>query len=608
VPTMSGCVEVANKARHWVRLATTCNNRCIFCLDGDTPRDVVFGADELKAEIDRGRRELGATRLILSGGEPTVHPAFVELVRYGRQQGYDRVQTVTNGNRFADRGFFEACLAAGLGEITFSVHGHTPELHDRLTGTPGSFRRLMKGLVRATRDGRPIVNVDVVINKQNVAHLPDIIELCISLGVTEFDLLQLIPQGRAFEHRDELFYDVAQHLPTLQKVFRLNRHPRLVIWTNRFPIAFLEGLEDLIQDPHKLLDEVNGRRYQIRRYLDAGEPLDCRAPERCRHCFVEPFCTTMDRVVAWQNREAWDVWWVGGAEYHGEQLPFGCHLLGAKVESLTAAARLPRPGGAGLLLEVAQAEPLPADLARDGPVVLLAQSEEQLEAWLAGELPQGVDIDVLLSRRTAPWLLDHRTRLLTHLERVVIRQPAHADLDGCRAEDVIDPAGFFRELAVPVRVSGLPACLAPETEIVAERRVLDRQLFDPDTGRLDVRELARYHVAAHFRAKSVRCADCPVAGRCEGAHVNMIRHQGLAQLRPLAAGPEADAAKHQLERLFPEPVARLATGRSPKPVAASLPGFPEPKPPPLDPLAVIELERIQRALDGPGDKPPRNDD
>jgi hypothetical protein len=260
------------------------------------------------------------------------------------------------------------------------------------------------------------------------------------------------------------------------------------------------------------------------------------------------------------------------------------------------------------LLEVGQAESLPADLARDGPVVLLAQTEEQLDAWLGSDLPERVEVDVRLSRRTAPWLLAHRAQLLKHLEQIVIRQPAHAHLDSCRAEDVVDLAGLFRELALPVRVSGLPACLAPETEIVAERRVLDRRLFDPLTGRLDVRELAHYHVARHFRAKSVRCTECPVADRCEGAHVNMIRHQGLARLRPLQAGPDADASRHQLERLFPRPATRLATGRPPEPVAPSLPGFPEPEPPPLDPLAVIELERMERAADAANDKPPRNDD
>ena len=76
----------------------------------------------------------------------------------------------------------------------------------------------------------------------------------------------------------------------------------MVIWTNRFPVEFLEGLEDLIQDPHKMLDEVNGRRFQVRRYLDEGVPLECREKERCQYCFIEPFCNTADRVIERQNQ------------------------------------------------------------------------------------------------------------------------------------------------------------------------------------------------------------------------------------------------------------------------------------------------------------------
>src|SRR5262249_51543976 len=138
-------------------------------------------------------------------------------------------------------------------------------------------------------------------------------------------------------------------LPRLQKVFRLNRHPNVVIWTNRFPVEFLEGLEDLIQDPHKMLDEVNGRRFQVRRYLDEGVPLECRQQERCQYCFIEPFCNTADRVIGRQNRAEWDVWWVGAADetewpyadLNMEGMPFGCRYIGVEVDDLSDLERLP---------------------------------------------------------------------------------------------------------------------------------------------------------------------------------------------------------------------------------------------------------------------------
>ena len=289
--------RVANRAKHWVRAVTACNSRCLFCLDSDTPRNLFLPAEDVKADLRRGIEDKGADKVILSGGEASLHPEFLDFIRYGREIGYDRVQTVTNGWMLAQADFYEEAVQAGLGEITWSLHGHTAELHDHLTGTPGAFDRMVAGIRRAEADPRIISNVDVVINKQNVGVLDKVVELAMSLGVTEFDLLHVIPQAAAFEHSDDLFYDPAEHLDVLHKVFRLNRHPGFVIWTNRFPVPFLEGLEDLIQDPHKMLDEVHGRRFQVRRYLDVGQGLDCRQPERCVHCFIEPFCTSTDRTL-----------------------------------------------------------------------------------------------------------------------------------------------------------------------------------------------------------------------------------------------------------------------------------------------------------------------
>src|SRR5688572_15766638 len=98
--------RVANIPKHWVRAVTACNSRCVFCLDSDTPRNVYIPVEEVKKEIDRGRDELGAVKMILSGGEASLHPGFSELIRYAKSRGYERVQTVTNGYRLAEPDFF----------------------------------------------------------------------------------------------------------------------------------------------------------------------------------------------------------------------------------------------------------------------------------------------------------------------------------------------------------------------------------------------------------------------------------------------------------------------------------------------------------------------
>lgn len=596
--------RVANVRKHWVRLVTACNSRCVFCLDTDTPRNVYLLEEDVRREIRRGRDQLNADKVILSGGEGSIHPKFIDFVRYAKEVGYSRVQTVTNGVMFSQREFYRAAVDAGLDEITFSLHGHTPELHDRLTGTPGAFHKLMKGMMRAVREGRVIVNVDVCINKQNVAYIDRIVDLCLSVGVREFDLLHVIPQGSAFENRKDLFYDPVEHLPRLQKVFRLNRHPNVVVWTNRFPVEFLEGLEDLIQDPHKMLDEVNGRRFQIRRYLDEGVPLECRDKERCQYCFIEPFCNTTDRIVERQNRASWEVWSVGVADetiwpqYAGltpDRLPFGCTYLGVEVDDLTDLERLPLHAEIGIHATPRRVTRWVDRALVPNRLIVSAREAAHLDVLLPeGELPAAAQVEIDLNRSTAPWLLAHRDRVRAHLSRLRVHVPSYEFLKDAVANDVRDPARFFAALDTPVRVSGAPPCLTPRTRLTEALRILPKKLFDPDTGRINIRELAREHVTRGYWGKSLRCRDCRLNDRCDGAHINFLRDQGFSQLQPLSEGAWAEDAAEQMRRLRPEPPKRLRDGRPVEPVAPSLPGFAPPGKAPTDQL-IVESQRAREA-------------
>ena len=284
----------AHQKRNWVRLTFDCNDHCIFCLDSHTHNGTNRANDEIKAQILDGRRK-GAERLILSGGEPTIHPNFVDFVRLGSLAGYERVQTVTNGRLFSYPEFLRKSLDAGLGEITFSIHGPDAKIHDALVGTKGAFEQEVKGLELALQDGRPIINIDICVNRGNVKHLPAMLKKFTEMGVLEYDLLHVIPFGRAYtEGKETLFYDLEEMRPYLLEAFAYSKRPDTHIWLNRFPPQHLEGYEHLIQDPYKLHDEVRGRKEEYAYLLDKGVPLDCRAPHRCSHCYLEPLCDRLD--------------------------------------------------------------------------------------------------------------------------------------------------------------------------------------------------------------------------------------------------------------------------------------------------------------------------
>lgn len=283
--------------KHWIRLTRSCNNRCLFCLDQEAQNDSVIPFDQVKKDLLKGRRK-GAVRAVLSGGEPTLHPKLPDIIILAKKLGYSHIQVITNGRMFAYQDFLRKCLAAGLNETTFSVHGHTEKLHDELTNAPGSFRQTILALKNALMAKNLIVSVDIVINKKNIRYLKNILRFLIHLGIKEFDLLQVMPYGRAWDHHKELFYDINQEMPHLKKAFSLSLKPGLFIWTNRFPAEFLEGFEHLIQSPSKLEDEIHGRIKMFGDLIKTGAPLEC-AGRRCTYCFLKSFCADL---VEYKNK------------------------------------------------------------------------------------------------------------------------------------------------------------------------------------------------------------------------------------------------------------------------------------------------------------------
>ena len=91
--------DAAHEKRNWVRLSYDCNNHCTFCLDSNAHDGTMRDNMDIKVQIIEGRKK-GAERLILSGGEPTMHPNFLDFVKLGKRAGYPKVQTVTNGRMF----------------------------------------------------------------------------------------------------------------------------------------------------------------------------------------------------------------------------------------------------------------------------------------------------------------------------------------------------------------------------------------------------------------------------------------------------------------------------------------------------------------------------
>jgi molybdenum cofactor biosynthesis enzyme MoaA len=523
----------ATEVRHWVRLTRRCNNRCLFCHDAERHDGSNVDTETLFAEIRAGR-ERGATRLLLSGGEPTIHPAFIELVEFGKRAGYGWVQVVTNGRMFAYDGFTQRAAAAGLSEATVSMHGHTAELHDRLVGVRGAFDQALRGLRNLLRR-RFVVSVDVVVSRPNVRHLEDILRFFLAVGVREFDLLHLVPFGRGWnEHRDDLFYDPASERPYVLAALSIAARPDVHLWTNRWPAPLLEGAEPLIQDPQKIEDEVRGGFEGFCAWAKRGIAPDCRG-ERCPRCFLSHFCDTLEKTRARLAAGSFDVVAASadaaleigpGARSAVERQTHAALRISAKTAGLASAAlsALPRGGQADLEIDVPTPLSLSAGIAARTTRVV-ARTPADLDEALG--LPRAL-VEIPLDRTTAGLA---RQAIARAPGRIALRSPGMALLSETVAL-ALAPADLAALSALgAARAEDIPACLsgASAAEVAP---TLDLGILDAD-GTIDVFAFVHAYVKGQCRTRSLRCAECVEVGRCPGAHVNYVRAHGFSWMRPL---------------------------------------------------------------------------
>ncbi len=120
-----------------VEVTSSCNLSCPMCYAHSGPGGKHLSYEQCIAAIDRlveveGRPEV----LQLSGGEPTIHPEFLDVLDYACAQPIDVVMINTNGIRFAHDGPFTRRVAEQRHrlELYFQFDGFDDAIYERLRG------------------------------------------------------------------------------------------------------------------------------------------------------------------------------------------------------------------------------------------------------------------------------------------------------------------------------------------------------------------------------------------------------------------------------------------------------------------------------------------
>jgi His-Xaa-Ser system radical SAM maturase HxsC len=164
-----------------------CNNKCLMCTNPDRPWPAWDGSFDYsyKALIKRlkGKTdEIGKKNAIyLTGGEPTIHPHFVDLLHFlNRTFPKQTIKLLTNGRRFTYASFAKTVLnICPRLEVDLSLYGPNQKIHDAVTRSPGSFEQTTTGLRNLLdhKKSQQTIGLRLVLTKLSYKYLAETLEL-----------------------------------------------------------------------------------------------------------------------------------------------------------------------------------------------------------------------------------------------------------------------------------------------------------------------------------------------------------------------------------------------------------------------------------------------
>ncbi|WP_456378090.1 heme d1 biosynthesis radical SAM protein NirJ [Thiolapillus sp.] len=184
-------------------LIRRCNLTCKHCysISADTDFPNELSTPQIFEVMD-DLQQFGVPVLILSGGEPLLHPDIFDIARRSKEMGFYTALS-TNGT-LIDEHNIEQIAAMGFDYLGISIDG-IAETHDKFRRKEGAFEASIKGL-RLCHDRGIKVGLRFTMTQDNAEQLPQLLQLMDEEQIDKFYFSHLNYAGRGNKNRkDDVF-------------------------------------------------------------------------------------------------------------------------------------------------------------------------------------------------------------------------------------------------------------------------------------------------------------------------------------------------------------------------------------------------------------------
>jgi len=189
-----------------ISITEECPNCCSHCALPDSGNRLRLPPEVVRDLIGQ-LLDMGTTLVIFDGGEPTLYRELPELVRYVDHRAISTL--FTSGAGFSPS-LARRLKEAGLYAVNISLDSPLEEEHDAMRGREGVFSEAVQAARYALQAGL-LVDLYVVIRRENLPHLQGFHQLARALGVHELTLFEVVSTGR-WSSREGLALNDAEHV------------------------------------------------------------------------------------------------------------------------------------------------------------------------------------------------------------------------------------------------------------------------------------------------------------------------------------------------------------------------------------------------------------
>ena len=291
----------------YIQVVRHCNHFCGFCSNPTTPYTHTFETMKVLVDDFVARGYFG---VILTGGEPSLHPELPRICAYATSVGL-HVRMITNGWRLSDEGFAKEMADAGLKLVHVSVYSVRPDVEERLRGTKDTLPRAFAAVENANKYGVE-VNINCVFNKLNADHLDENIRHWITHHphIRHFVWNNLDPSmGRAEVNQEQFTPRLADFELSLHRALRLLHQSGRTFRVEKVPLCYMTEFAWASTETRKI---VKGEE-RIVHFLDAKQTVRQTDWEHiyapgCSVCTLRTICGGLfDRGNAYDPGELYPV-------------------------------------------------------------------------------------------------------------------------------------------------------------------------------------------------------------------------------------------------------------------------------------------------------------